>query len=237
MGQILWRRKWQPTPGCLPGKSEDPGRLQSVGLQSQTQLSDWAWMWTLLKGTSGVIHPTPSYRQGYHTGLKIMKARHKVHTMVQSWKEEEGTSGWGDRGGIWSGTWHTTGVLGWCFANFRITFPLIVCLFQIPPPITSLAFWELTHLPLILFSNSLHLYLVPWFYPRPGYLFDLVHCLSSWLSWLGKPQVSTSGTGWRPQRSSVYSEKTKGHKQKHLPVSGWLLLNTEVVLMGFKFLI
>ena len=36
-GRFPWRRKWQPTPVLLPGKShgwmEEPGRLQSVGSQ------------------------------------------------------------------------------------------------------------------------------------------------------------------------------------------------------------
>ena len=35
--KIPWRRKWQPTPVRLPGKSygwmEEPGRLQSMGSQ------------------------------------------------------------------------------------------------------------------------------------------------------------------------------------------------------------
>ena len=32
--KIPWRRKWQPTPVFLPGKShEEPGGLQSMGLQ------------------------------------------------------------------------------------------------------------------------------------------------------------------------------------------------------------
>ena len=34
--KIPWRRTWQPTPGFLPGESpwtEEPGRLQSMGLQ------------------------------------------------------------------------------------------------------------------------------------------------------------------------------------------------------------
>ena len=39
-----WRRKWQPTPVLLPGKFHGQrslvGRLQSMGSQSQTQLSD-----------------------------------------------------------------------------------------------------------------------------------------------------------------------------------------------------
>ena len=36
VGKIPWRRKWQSTPGLLPGKiswTEEPGRLQSTGLQ------------------------------------------------------------------------------------------------------------------------------------------------------------------------------------------------------------
>ena len=163
--------------------------------------------------------------------------------MLQSWKKE-GTSGWGDQGGIGSGTWHTTGVLGWCFANFRITFPLIVCLFQIPCPITSLAFWELTHLPLIFFSDSLHLYLVPWFYPRPGYLFGLgsfsvqlvvlarkAPSLNQW-DWMTAPEVFVFREDQGPQT------KTSSSVRQVIYVwSGWLLLNTEVLLMGFKFLI
>ena len=41
-GRFPWRRKRQPLPVFLPGKSpwrEEPGRLQSMGLQSQTRLS------------------------------------------------------------------------------------------------------------------------------------------------------------------------------------------------------
>ena len=36
VGNIPWRRKWQPTPGLLPGKSrgqKKPSGLQSVGSQ------------------------------------------------------------------------------------------------------------------------------------------------------------------------------------------------------------
>ena len=38
--KIPWRRKRQPTPVFFPGEShaEEPGRLQSRGSQSQTQL-------------------------------------------------------------------------------------------------------------------------------------------------------------------------------------------------------
>ena len=41
VGKIPWRRSGQPTPVFLPGESpwtEDPGRLQSIGPQSQTNL-------------------------------------------------------------------------------------------------------------------------------------------------------------------------------------------------------
>ena len=37
VGRILWRRKWQPTPVFLPGKTEEPGRLQSMGSQRVRQ--------------------------------------------------------------------------------------------------------------------------------------------------------------------------------------------------------
>ena len=36
VGKIPWRRTWQPTPVFFPGESpwtEEPGRLQSMGLQ------------------------------------------------------------------------------------------------------------------------------------------------------------------------------------------------------------
>ena len=36
LGRFPWRRAWQPTPVFLPGESpwtEDPGRLQFMGLQ------------------------------------------------------------------------------------------------------------------------------------------------------------------------------------------------------------
>ena len=43
--RIPWRRAWQPTPVFLPGESpwtEEPGGLQSMGSQSQTQVSNQA---------------------------------------------------------------------------------------------------------------------------------------------------------------------------------------------------
>ena len=43
VGKIPWRRAWQPTPVFLPGESpwtEEPGGLQSMGLQRRVRLSD-----------------------------------------------------------------------------------------------------------------------------------------------------------------------------------------------------
>ena len=43
VGKILWRRKWQPNssiPAWDMPWTEEPGGLQSMGSQSQTQLSD-----------------------------------------------------------------------------------------------------------------------------------------------------------------------------------------------------
>lgn len=101
----------------------------------------------------------------------------------------------------------------WLFANvkfyFFATFLLIICLHPIAPPTTSLVFWELIHLALIFFSSSLHLDLVCWFSWLPVWTWPC--SLFSWVSWLGKTQVSASGI-----RFSVYSDKTKGDKHKCL---------------------
>ena len=47
--KIPWRRKWQPTPVCLPGESHGQRSLvaySSWGWKSQTRLSDWAQTYT-----------------------------------------------------------------------------------------------------------------------------------------------------------------------------------------------
>ena len=39
VGKITWRKAWKPTPVFLPGDfpwKEEPGGLQSMGLQSRT---------------------------------------------------------------------------------------------------------------------------------------------------------------------------------------------------------
>ena len=48
-GRFPWRRKWQPTPELLPAKSrmEKLGRLQSMGLQSRTRLSNFTFTFKL----------------------------------------------------------------------------------------------------------------------------------------------------------------------------------------------
>ena len=32
--KIPWKKAWQPTPVFLPGESQEPGGLQSIGLQT-----------------------------------------------------------------------------------------------------------------------------------------------------------------------------------------------------------
>ena len=63
--KIPWRRKLQPTPVFLPRKSqrkEKPGGLQSMGLQSWTQLRDWTAATTELLQYFYVAHSVvPSY--------------------------------------------------------------------------------------------------------------------------------------------------------------------------------
>jgi len=36
-GEDPWRREWLPTPVFLPGKSEEPGGLQSMGHKESTK--------------------------------------------------------------------------------------------------------------------------------------------------------------------------------------------------------
>ena len=50
VGKIPWRRKWQSTPVLLPGKSHGQGslgRLQSMGSQSWTRLSNFTFTFML----------------------------------------------------------------------------------------------------------------------------------------------------------------------------------------------
>ena len=45
LGRSPWRRAWQPTPVFLPAESpwtEEPGRLQSMGSQNRTRMSNQA---------------------------------------------------------------------------------------------------------------------------------------------------------------------------------------------------
>ena len=53
--KISWRRAWQPTPVFLPGESpgpEEPGGLQSMGLQSQSWLTGLS-----RQACTGTTHP------------------------------------------------------------------------------------------------------------------------------------------------------------------------------------
>ena len=49
VGKIPWRRKWQPTPVFLPGKSHGQRTLLAAVhgvVQSRTRLSDFTWFMT-----------------------------------------------------------------------------------------------------------------------------------------------------------------------------------------------
>ena len=67
VGKIPWRRAWQPTPVFLPGESPwtaEPGRLQAMGLQSWTQLSEYAQHSSkncLILGQSGYLQLQGSF--------------------------------------------------------------------------------------------------------------------------------------------------------------------------------
>ena len=73
-----WRRKWQPTPGFLPGESQgrgDPGGLPSMGSQSRTRLK-----WLSLACLSG-----KGVRQGC-----ILSPAYLTYMQSTSWE----TLGW-----------------------------------------------------------------------------------------------------------------------------------------------
>ena len=62
-----WRRKWKPTPVFLPGKShgQRPCRLQSMGSQSRTRLSDFTTLLfksgvSVVPGLVELLQPSPA---------------------------------------------------------------------------------------------------------------------------------------------------------------------------------
>ena len=100
VGKIPWRRKWQPTPVLLPGKSH--GRLQSMGSESRTRLSDFTFtfhfpskhfmtLWTeipLLKDEKHLLnqHPTVSgNHRAIMSGFHQLNAILITHWMMNGW--------------------------------------------------------------------------------------------------------------------------------------------------------
>ena len=64
IGKIPWRRKWQPIPVFLPGKSHGQRRLAGYSpwdLKSQTQLNDWAHMLLSLSCSESWLFKIHSY--------------------------------------------------------------------------------------------------------------------------------------------------------------------------------
>ena len=61
VGKIPWRRKWQPTPGFLPGESHGRGAWWATvhGVtRSQAWPSDWTTPYTTLSALSQPMHLT-----------------------------------------------------------------------------------------------------------------------------------------------------------------------------------
>ena len=65
VGKICWRRKWQPTPVCLPGESHGQRSLAGCVVhgvtKSQTWLSDWVH----------ILHDWPQVYRFFY-GLSIL---------------------------------------------------------------------------------------------------------------------------------------------------------------------
>jgi len=62
VGKIPWRREWQPTPveglsiiAWEISRTEEPGRLQSMGSQSQTRLRDFTFFLTFTTKIPAVV--------------------------------------------------------------------------------------------------------------------------------------------------------------------------------------
>ena len=100
VGKIPWRRTWQLTPVLLPGKSH--GRVQSMGSQSRTRLSDFTFtfhfpskhfmtLWTkipLLKDEKRLLNEHPKVSGNHRPimlGFHQLNAIFITHWMMNGW--------------------------------------------------------------------------------------------------------------------------------------------------------
>ena len=89
----LWRRQWQPTPVLLPGKipqTEEPGRLQSMGLGSRTRLSNFTFTFhfhalekEMATHSSVLVWRVPG--TGEPGGLPSMVSHRVGHDLTTTW--------------------------------------------------------------------------------------------------------------------------------------------------------
>ena len=75
-----WRRKWQPTPGLLPGESQgrEPGGLPSVGLHRVGL--DWSYLAAAAAAANKGKRQRFGSRSLLHSFLHLLKLRHFMNT-------------------------------------------------------------------------------------------------------------------------------------------------------------
>ena len=85
------RRTWQPTPAFLPGESsrtEEPGRLQSTGLQRVGHC--WATKHSTAQGDNTYLHKIPGSSGSHHCHCKenagpVIPSSSPDHSSGESW--------------------------------------------------------------------------------------------------------------------------------------------------------
>ena len=80
VGKIPWRRKWQPTSVFLPGKShrertEEPGRVQSMGLQESDKTTTTMSQQSTLQITGVLVLRSISFSEALKEGRETMKKK------------------------------------------------------------------------------------------------------------------------------------------------------------------
>ena len=81
MGKICWSRKWQPTPGFLPGNSMDRGAWWATvhgAAESRTQLSDRAHNIT----ADSKLYVFPMYNLMMYSGRMMYHTEDNKHTTL-----------------------------------------------------------------------------------------------------------------------------------------------------------
>ena len=83
VGKILWRRKWQPTPGFLPGESHGQRSLMGYGLRSHKRLDTTDHLSTLNKeGNPAICDNIDGHQRHYAVGNKSNREREILHYLT-----------------------------------------------------------------------------------------------------------------------------------------------------------